>query len=484
MKKLMENLFFKYFKEISDIPRQSGNEKKISDYLVEFAKQRNLEVIQDEYLNIIIKKKATKGYEKVPGIILQGHMDMVCVKNIDSNHNFEKDPIRLQVIGDKIYATDTTLGADDGVALAYSLAILDSNNLNHPMLEIVMTTQEETTMNGAINLDISALNGKTMINLDSNRDDELLVSSTGGIIINQILNIEWVNLDERYLAYEICVGGLIGGHSGEEIHKQRGNANKILAKVLDNLNKTFDIYINDINGGTSSNAIAREAKAVIYIYEEQIEQIENLLKDIEKEIQNEFKIVDDKVTINIQNKNISSKKVFSKKNVNDLIDAIILMPDGVQSMSNTVEGLVESSNNVGTIRRDTNKVTIESEIRSCVKSKRYDIESKIEKISKLLNLNYSTRDPYPEWNYNDQSIIQNVFKDSYKELLNKDINIKAVHSGLETGIFIERIPKLDIIAYGPNAYELHNPKEHLYIDSCFKAWDVLVKTLENTIKYY
>lgn len=483
IEELINNSFFRFFKEISDIPRESGNEKEISDYLVKFAKDRNLEVIQDEYLNVVIKKKATKGYDHIPAVILQGHMDMVCVKIKESNHNFEKDPLCLQIKGDMIYATDTTLGSDDGVAVAYSLSILDSDNLKHPALEVVMTTEEETTMSGAMNLDTSILDGKIMINLDSNRDDELLVSSTGGINTISSIDIEWIDTPDNYFPYEICVTGLIGGHSGEEIHKERGNANKIIARILDNIKSKYDIHIANILGGTSSNAIAREANAVIYIKGDDSNVI-GLVNKISNKIKDELMISDKDLSISIKSINKKIDKVFSKNTSSKLIDLLVLIPNGVQSMSLSVEGLVESSNNLGTIRTNKEKIDVECETRSCVKSKMKEIQCKIEKISKLLNFKYLVRNPYPEWNYNSNSMIQNVFKDSYKELLGDDVKIQAVHAGLETGVFIEKMPYLDIISYGPNAYELHNPKEHMNITSCFKTWDVLAKTLENTIDYY
>ncbi|MGL6107767.1 aminoacyl-histidine dipeptidase [Romboutsia sp.] len=484
LEELMEISFFKYFKVISDIPRESGNEKEISDYLVNFAKERNLEVIQDKYLNVIIKKEATKGYEHLPTVILQGHMDMVCVKTTDSNHNFEKDPIQLQIIDDMIYGTNTTLGSDDGVALAYSLAILDNDNLKHPPLEIVITTEEESTMLGAMNIDASILKGQLMINLDSNRDDELLVSSTGGIVTIETIKVDFVEIEQDYIPYELKIDGLVGGHSGEEIHKERGNANKILGKLLDRINSLTDLYISSINGGSSSNAIPRNAYATIHVNKDEVNKLEDTFKETSEFIKEELRLVEEKLKITLEKSPDNINKVFSKKSLNSIIDLLVLIPNGVQSMSVGIEGLVESSNNLGTIRTINDEVEIVGEIRSCKKSKRYELEDKIEKLSKLLEFRYSTRDAYPEWNYNDKSIMKDIFLYSYKDIFKNEMKIQAVHAGLETGIFIEKIPNLDIVSFGPNAYELHNPNEHLNIPSCLKSWDILTKALENIINYY
>lgn len=480
LEELTKHAFFKYFKEISDIPRNSGYEKQISDYFVQFATKRNFKVTQDESLNVIITKPATKGYENVPGIILQGHMDMVCIKTNESNHNFDKDPIELKIVGDMIYGNDTSLGADDGVALAYALAILDSNELKHPQIEVILTTEEETTMKGAMDIDISSLNGKMMINLDSDHDDILLVGSAGGIITNEVLNIEWVEIPEGYESYEISVDGLLGGHSGEEIHKERGNANKLLGRVLDNIRLKNDLYVHSFDGGTSSNAIAREAKSVICINLDYL-QMQSIISEIYHDIKNEFIESDKNINVSLAQGTTKINKVFSKENSNSLIDFILLVPNGVNSVSVNMDNLVESSNNLGVIRTIENKVFIETEARSCTKSKRLEIERKIEIISNLLGLEYSTRDEYPHWSYKNDSILQNLFRDTYEELFNESLKVKMVHAGLETGVFLGKNKNLDVVSYGPNAYELHTPKEHLNIPSCIKSWDMLVKVLENTI---
>ncbi|MGL5712810.1 MAG: peptidase dimerization domain-containing protein, partial [Paraclostridium sp.] len=308
--------------------------------------------------------------------------------------------------------------------------------------------------------------------------------STGGVITTAKLAIDKIKLNDEYEPYKLSIDELIGGHSGEEIHKERGNANKLLGRILNNLNKSVDIYVSNIKGGTSSNAIPRNSEANILISKADINKAQDIFDELKNAIQDELKIVDENIKINLEKSIEKDNEVFSKENLNSLISFLTIIPNGVQSMSMSIEKLVESSNNVGTIRTRDNVVEIESEIRSCVKSKRIEIENVIENISNVLGFNYSTRDEYPEWNYNHNSIIRNVFLDNYKDLCKEDMKVEAIHAGLETGILMEKIPELDIVSYGPNAYELHNPKEHLNIPSCFKVWDVLTNVLENTINYY
>lgn len=274
--RVLENLepksVFRFFEDLTRIPHDSGNEKELSDYLVKFAKDRNLEVIQDEALNVIIKKPATKGYENVPGVIIQGHMDMVCEKLKSSNHDFKKDPLKLRIIDDKfVYATDTTLGADDGISLAYGLAILDSNNIEHPAIEFVATTEEETVMGGATALDTSLLKGKVLLNIDAEEEGVFIAGCAGGIMVYPEINAEFEDFNGEALKLEIS--GFKGGYSGMEIHKQRGNANKLMGRILYALSKEVDFNIASIKGGSKHNAIPQYCQSIIAVKKEDGEKV-------------------------------------------------------------------------------------------------------------------------------------------------------------------------------------------------------------------
>ncbi|MES9673633.1 beta-Ala-His dipeptidase, partial [Bacillus pseudomycoides] len=274
LEQLAKHPVFYHFAEISKIPRGSGNEKEISDYLVEFAKDRNLDVVQDEALNVVIKKTATDGYENVPAIIIQGHMDMVCEKNQATVHDFKKDPIQLRIVGDMLYANQTTLGADNGIAVAYALALLDSTDIPHPALEVVITTEEETTMGGAFAVDAKHFDGKIFINIDSEEDHKLLVSSAGGAKAVETIPVVWEEVPAELEAYRLYVGGLKGGHSGMEIDKQRGNANKVLGRVLHDLSNEISFNMSGIHGGLKTNAIPRESVATILLSVNDVQKVE------------------------------------------------------------------------------------------------------------------------------------------------------------------------------------------------------------------
>jgi len=276
---LIKHPVFYFFNEISAIPRESGNEKKISDYLVSFAKERSLEVIQDEALNVIIKKPAAKGYEDAPAIILQGHMDMVCELNKGTVHDFEKDPLQLRIVEDMLYANGTTLGADNGIAVAYALALLDAHDIAHPSLEVVITTEEETTMGGAIAVNPAHFEGKIFINLDTEEDGKLLGSSAGGVKSVLRIPVDWESSSDNSETYSLSIGGLRGGHSGMEIDKERGNANKLLGRVLYDLQHELPYSLSSISGGLKSNAIPRESEAILSVEPSEVGKLENKIRE-------------------------------------------------------------------------------------------------------------------------------------------------------------------------------------------------------------
>ncbi|MBM7623629.1 aminoacyl-histidine dipeptidase [Sporohalobacter salinus] len=479
LKDLAPEKVFKYFEEISRIPRGSGNEKEISDYLVDFAKQHDLEVIQDEALNVIIKKPASNGYENSAGVILQGHMDMVCEKNRDVDHNFSEDSIKLQVKDDSIMAKGTTLGADNGIAIAYSLAVLSSNDINHPPLEVLITTEEETGMGGANNLSASDLEGDILINLDSEEEGVLLAGCSGGIRNKVSLPIEWKEASENNVPYLLKVRGLKGGHSGGDIDKGRGNANKIIARILDDLDSEINFNIANINGGAKANAIPREADAEIMIKAEDEKKIKDSLERWDQVLKNEFASSDPDIFVEVEELDKNIDKVFSDKTSKDIVTLLRLIPYGINTMSMDIDGLVESSNNPGVVYTDEDNIHVNSTVRSSVNSLKKDIIKRIELIAELVQAEVKNEGDYPEWEFAKESYIREVCVDTYKEMYGEKPEISAVHMGLECGLFKEIFDDLDMISLGPNMSGVHTPDEKLSISSTRRIWNYLCSILEN-----
>ncbi len=483
MSKVLENLepkaVFSFFEDLTQIPRCSGNEKRISDYLVDFAKQRNLEVIQDKALNIIIKKPGTKGYENSPTVILQGHMDMVCEKNKDTSHDFSSEPLKLRIEDDMLMATGTTLGADNGIAVAYALAILDSNDISHPPLEVLVTTEEETGMGGANNLDPKNLKGKILINIDSEEEGTLLVSCAGGIRNTISIPIEWASTSDNFLPFELRVRGLKGGHSGMEINKGRGNSNIILGRILQGISSNNDVYLAEISGGAKMNAIPRESDAVLLVKSNDKTKVEEEIKEWNMKIGNELKTADPDVKIEFEPLNSKYQKVFSKETMKKVISALVLIPNGVQTMSMEIEGLVQSSTNLGVLTTTEKEVLLECAVRSSVKTLKLDIVNKMEALANLIGANSSTEGDYPAWEFRKDSYIRKVFVDCYKKMYGKEPIITAIHAGLECGLFDEKFDDVDMISLGPNMYDVHTPDEHVSISSTKRVWNYLLEVLKS-----
>ncbi|WP_279381237.1 aminoacyl-histidine dipeptidase [Clostridium pascui] len=478
LKDLSPSLVFRYFEEISRIPRGSGNERAISDYLVDFAKEHNLEVIQDEALNIIIKKDSTKGYENAPTVILQGHMDMVCEKNNGTEHNFEKDSIKLKIEGDFIKATGTTLGADNGIAVAYCLAILASSDIKHPAIEVLVTTEEETGMGGASSVKGENLSGKILINIDSEEEGELLSSCAGGVRNKVSIKLELQKGQEGFIPYKVIVKGLKGGHSGMDIDKGRGNSNKIIGRVLNDINSQMELYIAEINGGAKMNAIPREAEAIILIKEENKNHLQNIAKKWQETLKNELRASDPGITVQLEEMDINIDKAFSKELTNKVIAILMLIPQGIQTMSMDIKGLVQSSTNLGVVTTEYDKITFESAIRSSVKSLKDSIVKEIESICNVVGANMSLESDYPAWEYREDSYIREVFKNVYKDMYGSEPKVTAIHAGLECGILKDILGGVDMISFGPNMYDVHTPDEKLSISSTERTYRYFLEVLK------
>ncbi len=443
----------KFFKEMNEIPRGSGNEKAVSDWLVKFAKDRNLEVIQDEALNVIIKKPATSGYENAPTVILQGHMDMVCEKNQGTEHDFEKDPIEFIIDGDFIKANGTTLGADNGIAVAYALAILDNKTTAHPPIEVLITTEEETGMGGATNLNPEHLNGRILINIDSEEEGVLLVSCAGGVRLKFSVPTNYENIEGNYSSLAIKIRGLKGGHSGMEIKKERGNANKMMGRFLMDLNSVVDFKLASLNGGAKMNAIPREADAIIAVRPEDIV----------------------KVTYEITK---SVDKVFCDDTRQKVIRTLFLLPNGVQTMSMAIPGLVQSSTNVGVVTTTSEAVEFDNAVRSSVASLKKSIVDRMTVLAEIMNCVIELESDYPEWQYNPDSKVRTVFEQVYENKFGNKAEISAIHAGLECGLIGDKFNgNIDQISFGPNIFDVHTPDEHVSISSLDRMYDYLLSVL-------
>lgn len=469
---------FKYFEEIAQIPRGSGNEKGISDYLVAFAKENNLEVIQDEALNVIIRKPGTLGYENAPTVILQGHMDMVNEKNQDTVHDFDKDPLKLRIEGDMVYATGTTLGADNGIAVAFAMAVLASKDIAHPPIEALITTAEETGMDGAVALNPANIKGRTLINIDSEEEGKLLVSCSGGVRSTTTLKVNWVPMAIDTVTCAVRVRGLKGGHSGMEIHKGRGNSNKIMGRFLSDLKSTVCYDICALNGGSKSNAIPREADVTLVVKENEIEKIKGKVASWNAILKNEFKTSDPGVNIEAEVIPNRYDKMFSKDTTEKAVELLMLIPNGIQTMSMDIAGLVQSSTNLGVVTTTANEINYDSAIRSSVKSLKVDIVNQSKMVSNLIGADFNTQADYPDWEYDPNSKIRKVFEDVYKKLNNKAPEIVAIHAGVECGLFKEKFGEIDMISFGPDLFDVHTPNEHFNIGSIERSWNYLLAVLK------
>ena len=464
--KILQNLepesVFEYFEAISNIPRGSGNEKAISDYLLNFGRSLGLETIQDEALNIIIKKPATNGYEKSPTVIIQGHMDMVCEKNNGTKHDFEKDPLKLRVVNDYIYATDTTLGADNGIAVAYAMALLEAKDIPHPALEILLTTDEETGMSGAMAVSDKYIKGKILINLDNEEEGYLLVSCAGGIRTKGKLKIEREPVLEGKIL-TINISGLKGGHSGMDIIKERGNSNKLLGRILKELLSEVDFKLVSIDGGSKNNAIPREAKAVIAINENDLDDVREVVESQSLMLKNELKVQDIGLNIKMDSYDGIVKEVFTKECTEKAVNLLYLYPNGINTRSTEIEGLIESSTNLGVLTTKDEYVEFDSAVRSSVPSLKNEIVLRSKAVVELLGGEFQTKSDYPAWEYNADSKIREICQSVHKEMYGKEAEVVAIHAGVECGLFNEKLGNLDMISFGPNLYDVHTPEEHMSI---------------------
>ena len=474
-----ERVFY-YFEELSKIPRESGNEKAVSDFLVDTAKKLGLEVYQDKINNIIIKKNATKGYENSDGIILQGHMDMVCEKDLDSNHNFKTDGLDLVIDGNYLRANKTTLGADNGIAVAMGLAILEDDTIEHPELELLVTVEEETTMKGALELEDNVLTGKMLINIDSEEEAWVTVGSAGGKEV-------YLNFDEGKEKFEnansdfyrLEVKKLFGGHSGAEIHKNRLNANKVLSEVVTEIKKDFDIDLCDVKGGSKHNAIPRECYFDIAIDKSFSQKFIIESRKIFEKYKNKYINQDPNITFEISKLENKYSENYPNNLFEKLLGLLNDLPTGVNTWLKEYPEIVESSNNLAIIKVIDDKITITISLRSSEPSVLNSLEEKIITIAKKYSVSYKETGAYPEWRFKSISRLRDIAVKTYQDLFNEKMQVTVIHAGLECGAISMHYPDLDMISIGPNIYDVHTPKEKMEIASVEKYYKYLVELLKN-----
>lgn len=465
---------FRFFEEICAIPHGSGNVEKLSDYLVSFAKERGLFCRQDELKNVIISKEASSGYEGKEGIILQGHMDMVAVKKPECSIDMRTDPLQLEVEGDYISAKNTSLGGDDGIAVAYALAVLDDDSLPHPHLDVVITVDEETGMYGAKALDMSDIKGTRLLNLDSEEEGYFLAGCAGGASVRHLLSVSREERKGTLYTCKIC--GLLGGHSGGEIHKERGNANSLIGRLLQVLSGKTDIGICGLFGGLADNAIPREA-ALQFVAADSEKEIERCVKELEETLQAELSTKDPGVRIEMEREQNVTKRCLDRTSGDKVRKLLLLMPNGVQAMSADMHGLVQTSLNNGIMCLEEDAFSVITSVRSSVSSEKELLITRISALTKLLGGTVEISGDYPGWTYQKESPFRDLCIKVYEEMYGKKPRIMAIHAGVECGILLEKKPELDCISLGPDMKDIHTTEEKLSISSTKRVWEYLCRVL-------
>ncbi|MCL2290156.1 MAG: aminoacyl-histidine dipeptidase [Bacteroidetes bacterium] len=470
---------FYYFNEICKIPHPSKKEEKIVAWLLETGKVLGLETKRDKIGNVLISKPATKGKENVTPVIFQSHVDMVCEKNNDTKFDFDKDPIQPYVDGEWLKAKGTTLGADDGIGVAIQLALLEANDIEHGPMECLFTVDEETGLTGAFNLEAGFMKGKMLLNLDSEDEGEFFIGCAGGKDTQAILDLEWEDkVPKDFIAYNIYVKGLQGGHSGDDINKGRGNAVKLLNRILWNAYQDLDLFIAEMDAGNLRNAIAREGNVHIIIPKENKKAFEKYLQEMDKTYKEELHVTDPGVTVTFEEAKMP-KKILNELLQIDLMNALYVCPHGVLAMSQDIPGFVETSTNLASVKFKDGKILISTSQRSSVESKKQDAVDMVSSTFYTIGADdVKIGDGYPGWEPNPNSEVLKVLTQAYRNLFKKEPEAKAIHAGLECGLFSEKYPGLDMVSYGPTLRGVHSPEEKLKIDTVQQVWDLTVEFLK------
>jgi dipeptidase D len=478
LKDLQPSKVWEFFGEICQIPRPSKKETQIGEYLMKFARTHNLPARMDDAGNVIISKPASPGFENKPVVILQSHMDMVCEKNEDVVHDFEKDPIQPFIDGEWVKAKGTTLGADDGIGMAAQLAILASSDISHGPIECLFTVDEETGLTGAAALQPGFMTGRMLLNLDSEDEGELFIGCAGGIDTLATLEFKRRVVPVNHTPYKISISGLLGGHSGDDIHRGRGNANKILNRFLWYAFQNFKIRLSHIDGGNLRNAIPREAFAVFLAPLKTETAMLEYFKQFYAEIMNEFSITEPGLSLTLETTSMP-EYCFNKKSQKRLLNALYACPHGVIAMSHRMPGMVETSTNLASVKiTGSNTVTITTSQRSDLESAKHDVARMVESVFKLAGCKVEHSDGYPGWTPNPNSPLLKIMVESYKDLFGTEPVVRSIHAGLECGLFLEKYPYLDMVSFGPTLRGVHSPDERIHIPSVQKFWTHLLDVLK------
>ena len=468
---------FYYFEEITKIPHGSGNVEQISNFLVDFAKAHNLFYIQDAMKNVIIVKEAAPGYENEPVVILQGHMDMVAVQTPDCTMDMKTEGLKVGIDGDNVYAEGTSLGGDDGIAVAYALALLDSEDIRHPRLEVIITVDEEVGMDGAREIDLSMLRGHRMINLDSEDEGIFLTSCAGGARVN--CRFPMKKQEFTGVRYELEVSGLLGGHSGGEIHKERGNSNCILGRLLWKLSGNMPVGLVSADGGLADNAIPRQTKAVVVVEEKDAAVLEQQVAALAVELTDELATRDPEVKVTATKLSGTEKTICAAPEETRRVAAFLqAAPNGVQAMSADMPGLVQTSLNLGILKADAESLRAEYSVRSSVESDKDNLIAKLAALVELTGGDYVVTGDYPGWKYRVHSPLREKMVKLYVEMYGTEPKVEAIHAGLECGLLGSKISDLDCVSLGPDMKDIHTTEETLSISSTKRVWEYLVKVLE------
>lgn len=472
-------IVWKYFHQVTQVPRPSKKEGKMIKFLESFAKEHTIDIKKDAMGNILMSKPATPGMEDRPIVVLQSHMDMVCEKNSGITHDFENDPIETIVDGEWVRANGTTLGADNGIGVATELALLASDDIQHGPIECLFTVDEETGLTGAKALEAGFMTGNILLNLDSEDEGQIFMGCAGGKGTEATFHYEPIPTNPDLLYFRIDVKGLNGGHSGGEIHKGLGNANKILVRFLYLIKKDYPFALCSINGGNLHNAIPREAHAIIGLQPDAKEKVRAMLNHFTADVENELKHIDPNVQILMESTDRPAYQI-DNDTAEKLIYALHACPHGVMGMSHDVEGLVETSTNLASVKmKEGNTIVVGTSQRSSIESCKIAVANQVASTFLLAGAEVTQNEGYPGWAPNPESKILKIAQDTYRQLFGKEAQIMAIHAGLECGLFLEKYPNLDMISFGPTLREVHSPNERIEIKTVDLWWRHLLELLKS-----
>lgn len=477
-RQLEPQIVWNHFEDLNAIPRPSKKEARIIQFMMDFGKDLGLETLRDAIGNVIIKKPATPGFENRETVILQSHIDMVHQKNADTQFDFDQEGIRSYIDGDWVTADGTTLGADNGMGVAGAMALLSSTDIDHPALEALFTIDEETGMTGAKELDASYLTGKILLNLDTEDDDEFSVGCAGGIDTNTSYSCDLEEIPADYTGVELMVSGLKGGHSGMDIHLGRGNANKWMNRIIHQLSLVADVRILSLNGGSLRNAIPRESAAKLACPANRLAAVEAAFDVIKAILLDEFSVVETEAELTLEQKDLFGQKMVSKKDHEAIVAALYTVHNGVWTMSEKIDGLVETSSSLARVKVENGLFETKSLQRSMLESGKVDVATAIRLNFEHINATVEQSGDYPGWAPNPDSPILKILESKYKAMFNEAPRVQACHAGLECGILSKHLPGCDMISFGPTIKNPHSPDEKVNIASVQKFWSFLTEVMK------